>query len=95
MSWFSDTIQSSNISGQCFPSKFLKRQFKLMIRDKTHEEDHCRKILFCIIAGDPYLFKNVDKIYNFEKHRISPSCMADPKVKAKILTRHLDNRFEC
>ncbi len=95
MSWFSDTIQSGDIKGRCFPSKFIKRQFKLMIRDQTSDDDLSRKILFCIIAGDKYLYKNADKIYNFEKHRIRPSCMVDPRVKNKILTSHLNDGFEC
>ena len=45
---------------------------KLIRRDNTNDEDIERIALFYIIAENEDLYSNVEGIYNFEKHGITP-----------------------
>lgn len=86
MTYFETKIKADEFTGadDYLKNDFMVRHFELMWRDKTKFEEHSRKILFCLIAADDYLYSKINEIYDFASRKINPDCLKDPKIKNVI-----------
>lgn len=91
MKSFEKLVNAKEFSGanEYLTNDFMIRHYKLMWRDKTKFEEYSRKLLFCLIAADDYLYTKTDDIYDFTNRKIKSDCLKDPKIKNVILHESL------